>query len=240
MELHSATCFFEHDPETALARRVVAEGIGTVLLMLAITGSGLNAQSVFSGQSALHLIASAGVIAGTLVSLIVALGPVSGGHFNPLITVLQWLAGQRRLGCTLAYVAAQLSGAIGGALLASYVFGTNSDAPAKAVASWALISSEMISSASLMLVVFGCARSQRTETGSFAVGAWLAAAIVTMPSGSYANPAVVLGAVLSRGASALPATTALYYLPAEIVGAVLALAAVAIIYPLPSASDRTL
>ena len=185
MKLHLPTCFFEHDPETALARRVVAEGVGTLLLMLAVTGSGLNAETVFSGQSALNLLASASVIAGALVSLIVALGPVSGGHFNPLITVLQWLAGQRRLDCTLAYVAAQLSGAIGGALLASYAFDTNSVSPAKAVASWPLISSEIIASASLMLVVFGCARGQRTETGPFAVGAWLAAAIVTLPSGSY-------------------------------------------------------
>ena len=234
-----ATCFFERDPNLALARRVMAEGIGTLLLMAAMTASGLNAQRSFSDQSGLGLLASAGVVAGTLVSLIVAFGSVSGGHFNPLITGLQWLAGQRRLDCALAYIAAQLGGAVLGSLLASYAFGTNSPTPAAIVASWRFVLSEVIASAGLMIVVFSCARNGRVETGPFAVGLWLAGAIVSIPSGSLANPAVVLGALGSRGASAMSAQTALLYVLAEIVGALVALVSIATVYPLPSARDRT-
>jgi glycerol uptake facilitator-like aquaporin len=229
-----ATCFFEQDPNLSLPRRAMAEGVGTLLLMAAVTASGLNAQRLFSDQSGLGLLASADVVAATLVSLIVAFGSVSGGHFNPLITGLQWLAGQRSLGCTLAYIAAQMGGAVLGSLLASYVLGTNSPPTATMVASWRFVLSEVIASAGLMIVVFGCARSGRAETGPFAVGLWLAGAIVVMPSGSLANPAVVLGALVSRGAIAMSAHTAFLYAPAEIVGALLASLIVANVYPLPS------
>ncbi len=230
-----ATCFFEQDPNLALGRRIMAEGVGTLLLMAAVTACGLNAQQLFADQSGLGLLASAGVVAGTLVSLIVAFGSVSGGHFNPLITGLQFLAGQRRLDCTLAYIAAQICGAVLGALLASYALGTNSPPPSTIVASWRFVLSEVIASAGLMIVVFGCARSGRAETGPFAVGLWLAGAIVVLPSGSLANPAVVLGALVSRGAIAISAHSAFLYVPAEIGGALLAFVIVAAIYPLPSA-----
>lgn len=84
--------------------------------MLAATGSGLAAQR-FSADPLVRLIASAAATAGALTGLIVALGAVSGGHFNPLITGLQWLMGERRSDCVLAYMAAQLAGAITGSTL---------------------------------------------------------------------------------------------------------------------------
>ena len=233
-----ATCFFEQDPNLALGRRVMAEGVGTLLLMAAVTACGLNSQQLFADQSGLGLLASACVVAGTLVSLIVAFGSVSGGHFNPLITGLQFLAGQRRLDCTLAYIAAQICGAVLGSLLASYVSGLNSWTASTAVASWRFVLSEVIASAGLMIIVLGSARSGQAETGPFAVGFWLAGAIVVMPSGSLANPAVVLGALVSRGAIAMSPHTAFLYMPAEIVGALLAFVILATIYPLPSAGDR--
>jgi len=233
------TCFFEQDPDMALMRRVTAEGIGTLLLMLAATGAGLTAQHLFRDSPALGLIASAGVIAGALVGLIVAFGSVSGGHFNPLITGLQWLAGQRKLDCTLAYVAAQLGGSIVGATLASHVFGSGARIAAPVAASWSLIRSEVIASAGLMVVVFGRARSGRTETGPFAVGAWLASAIIATPSTSYANPAIALGAVFASGPVALKVSAALLYVPAEIAGALLALLVVAITHPLHLAGGRS-
>ena len=222
----------------ALRRRTIAEGVGTLLLILAATGSGLTAQHLFPDRPALGLLVSAGVTAGALVGLIVAFGSASRSHFNPLITGLQWLAGQRKLDCTLAYAAAQLSGSIVGATIASHVFGTGGSLVTPTAASWTLILSEVIASAGLMIVVFGCARSGRTENGPFAIGAWLAGAIFTMPSTSYANPAIALGAVFAKAPIALPATTALLYMPAEIAGALLALLVVAITYPLNPEDDR--
>lgn len=165
------TCFFEQDPGAALIRRATAEGVGTLLLMLAAAGSGLTVQHLLPGGRIPGLLASAFATAGALVGLIVAFGAVSGGHFNPLITALQWLGGERRLDCTLAYVAAQVAGAILGALLANGVFGSGMRPAVLLPATLTLISSEVLAAAGLMIVVFACARSGRTETGPFAVGA---------------------------------------------------------------------
>jgi glycerol uptake facilitator-like aquaporin len=225
------TCFFEQDPGAALTRRATAEGVGTLLLMLAATGSGLAVQHLLPESGILGLLASALATAGALVGLIIAFGSVSGGHFNPLITGLQWLGGERKLDCTLAYVAAQFAGAILGALLANVVFGSGSRAPVFALVNGTLILSEALAAAGLMIVVFGCARSGRTETGPFAVGAWLSAAIVATPSSSYANPAITLAALVAAGPIALPRTTALLYVAAEVVGALVSFAVIAIAYP---------
>ncbi len=232
------TCFFERDPELALSRRATAEGVNTLLLMLAATGSGLAAQHLSRGIPALGLMASAVATASALAGLIVAFGPVSGGHLNPLITVLQWLSGERRLDCTLAYVAAQLGGGIAGALLASAVLRAAPPPADPVLASWTLMASEVLATAGLMIVVFGCARGGRAETGPFAVGGWVAAATIATPSTCYANPAVTLGALFAAGPIALPATTVLAYEPAEVAGALLALLVIAVAYPVHPARSR--
>jgi glycerol uptake facilitator-like aquaporin len=233
------TCFFEQDPNAALARRATAEGMGTLLLMLAATGSGLTAHRLLPETPSFGLIASAIATAGALISLIVAFGSVSGGHFNPLITALQWLGGQRKLDCTLAYAAAQLGGAIAGALIASLAFGEGERPAMLLRPSWTLAASEVLATAGLMIVVFGCARSGRADTGPFAVGAWIAAAIIATPSLSYANPAIALGALFAAEPIALPLTTALSYGLAELAGALLAFLVIAIAYPQRRASVRS-
>lgn len=232
------TCFFERDPELALSRRMVAEGVGTLLLMLAATGAGLTAQRLFPDSPGLGIVVSAGATAGALVGLILAFGTVSGGHFNPLITGLQWLSGERRLGCTIGYVVAQLGGGMAGALLANTLFAAGGPPLRPPATTFTLADSEFLAAAGLMSVVFGCARGGRTEIGPFAVSAWLAAAILAMPSASCANPAVTLGALFAAGPIALPLSTALVYVPAQVVGALVAFIVVAIAYPQRPSIDR--
>jgi len=230
-EHDAETCFFERDQNLAVARRALVEAVGTLLLMFAVVGSGLVAEHLFGTSPEIGLMVSAIATAGALVGLILAFGAVSGGHFNPLISGLQWLAGERRLDCTIAYVVAQCGGGIAGALLANLVFGVERQLVTPVPASWPLVSSEIVAAAGLMLVVFGCARGGRSETGPFAVGAWLAAAIVAMPSASYANPAIVLGAIFAAGPAGLSPTIAALYPPAEFVGALIAFLIIAIAYP---------
>jgi glycerol uptake facilitator-like aquaporin len=98
----------------------MAEFAGTLLLMLVVAGVGLTTRR---GNPTLGVMAEALGVAGALVGLIIAFGQVSGGHFNPLITLLQWLSGLRDLRCTIAYVAAQVAGGIVGALTAALMFG---------------------------------------------------------------------------------------------------------------------
>lgn len=224
-------CFFEADPAAPIVPRIFAEGVGTLLLTMSIVGAGLVSQRFPHADALLGLAVSAVAIAGALASLIVAFGAASGGHFNPLITGLQWLARERRSGCAAAYVAAQLVGGVLGAFLTSVIF---SKPPSTMIAerpSFTLLASETFASAGLMVIVFGCARSRRTETGPFAVAGWLAGAILISPSGSYANPAVTLASIVSIGPTHLTVVTAISYVCVEVLGALLALAMILLIYP---------
>lgn len=239
MPSRAETCFFEHDPSVALCRRATVEGVGTLLLMLAATGSGLMAQRLVPEGGVLVLVTSAVATVGALVSLIVAFGSASGGHFNPLITLLQWLGRERTLSCTLGYVVAQFAGAAIGAVLANRVFASPVRPHFFAPPTWALIASETLATAGLMIVVFGCARSGRADTGPFAVGAWLVAAIVATPSNSYANPAITFAAILADGPIALPGARAWPYLAAEAGGALIAFAVIAIAYPRRAVSSTS-
>jgi len=229
MHMAQSTCFHEADARLALWRRAGAEAIGTSLLVLAGSGAGIGAVRAFATMPGTVLPIVALALAGALVAMIVALGSISGGHFNPLITVLQWLAGEREGVCTVAYVLSQLVGAaFGGGLAAAIWRSTGGDAGGLG---WHGLASEIAATAGLMLVVFGCARSGRTDTGPFAVGAWLVAAVLATPTTSYANPAVIVGALVTSGPLALNASSAIAYLVGELAGALVALLAVVLLFP---------
>ncbi|WP_421846349.1 aquaporin [Novosphingobium sp.] len=222
-------CFHEADPGIALARRAAAEGAGTLLLAFAASAGGIAATRLLPGQPGAAALFVALAVAGALVALIVALGTLSGGHFNPLISFAQLLSGERTLPCAAAYIACQLAGGVAGGALGAALWHA---APAGAGGLGpAGMASEFVASAGLMLIVLGSARSGRPETGPFAVGAWLVAAIIATPTGSYANPAVVVGAVVAAGPVALGAGSAPPYIAAEIAGTLFALAIIAGLFP---------
>lgn len=226
--MQQPTCFHEADPTLALPRRALAEGVGTMLLVIAASGSGLAAVHAFP-QPGFALPLTALAIAGALVGLIVAFGPVSGGHFNPLITLLQWFGRERSRQCTLAYVAAQLAGGVVGGAIGAWLW--HAGLPPQAEAGRAGFWSEALASGGLMLVVFGCARSGRVDAGPFAVGAWLVAAILATPTTSFANPAVVLGALVTSGPVALTESAGLAFIFAQLAGAAMAYLLISSIYP---------
>jgi glycerol uptake facilitator-like aquaporin len=215
----------------------MAEFAGTLLLTLVVVGVGLTTRRA---NPTLGVMAEALGVAGALVGLIIAFGQVSGGHFNPLITFLQWLSGLRDLNCTIAYVAAQVAGGIVGALTAALMFGAFGPRSVAPFTKPGLAVSEFVASAGLMIIVFGCTRGGRTDAAPFAVGAWLAAAIMATPSGSYANPAIALAAIFAMGPASLPAGTAFLYVLVQVVGALLALATVNLCYPARSGESPVL
>lgn len=232
-------CFFERDPRLALVRRSGAEALGTLLLMLAASASAsvtLGLAPGTGGGALLHALATSGA----LVSLIIAFGPVSGGHFNPIITAGQWLSGERSLRCLSAYTLAQTIGAIAGGVLARALF---PQAPIHIVPpTWQTIWSEVIATASLMTVVFACSRAKRAEVGPFAVSAWLVGMILYLPS-SYASPVLAIGGLIATGPIALDGWSVALFLPAQIAGGLLAVGVVALVYgepARPSAETRVL
>lgn len=229
MRMAQSTCFHEADARLALWRRAGAEAIGTLFLVLAGSGAGIAAIRAFATMPGMVLPIVALVLAGALVSLIVALGSISGGHFNPLITLLQWLAGEREGICTAAYVFSQLAGATLGGVLAAVMWRANGGGAGGL--GWHGLVPEIAATAGLMLIVFGCSRSGRTDTGPFAVGAWLVAGIIATPTTSYANPAVIVGALATSGPLTLNSSSAVAYLLGELAGALVALLAVTVLFP---------
>ena len=224
-------CFFEHEPGTSLLRRGFVEGLGTLLLAAAATGAAAMARQA-ALEPTIGVIISALATAAALVALIVAFGPVSGAHFNPLISVLQWLAGERGRRCAVVYCACQFAGALLGASITvlwvtKIGHSTGSEPPLAR-----LLVSELACSAALMIIVLSCARSTNTTTAPFAVGAWLASAILASPSGSIANPAIAIASLIGAD-SRESVVRALLVVCAELSGALIALLAMSIAYPRP-------
>jgi len=223
-------CFLELDPHLSLLRRGATEFTGTLLLVLVLMGTKLNALQVptVSGDTAGFMGA---VAAGTaLAGLILALGMVSGGHFNPLITILQWISRLRDTKCAVAYVAAQVVGSVSGAVLATMAFGTVRESGELRSTAHGWMVAELLSSAGLMLVVFGCMRSGRREFGPLGVGAWLTGSSIGLPA-TFANPALVLGAKFALGTGALTWQAVGVAILMEIGGAFLAAAVLGLIFP---------
>ncbi len=218
-----AACFFEADGTIPVLRRSFVEAVGTCLLAVAMVGSGLTVEHQLAGEPIATSLVIAISIAGSLVGLIIALGKVSGGHYNPLITVGQWLRGERPTTCTIAYVIAQMLGGALGAIIATTMFGASSSPIMGHTPSLGLVISEIVASTGLLTIVIGCGRSGKPDTGPFAVGAWLVAAILATPSTSFANPAVTLAAAFAAGPVALSVASAATFAVAQVVGLLVAL-----------------
>lgn len=218
MAVSEGSCFFEVDGSVSLLRRSLVEAVGTCLLTVAMVGSGLAVQEKLSTEPVAGSIVIAISIAGSLVGLIIAMGKVSGGHYNPLITLGQWIRGERATVCTIAYIVAQIAGGIAGAMISSAMSAEATHHMIVEPPGNGLLVSELLSATGLLIVVIGCGRSSRWETGPFAVGAWLTAAILAMPSTSYANPAVTIAAAFANGPVSLDWMAVLSYSVAQVCG----------------------
>jgi len=160
-----------------LARRLLAEFIGTGLLVMAVVGSGIAASRLSPGDVGLELLENAAATAAALVAIILALGPVSGAHLNPVVTLADRFFGG--LGSMEAggYIAAQIVGGAAGAVVANLMFSLPAiQASTKARSSGALWLAEVLATFGLLLVIFGVVRSGRSSAAPFAVGAYIGGA----------------------------------------------------------------
>jgi glycerol uptake facilitator-like aquaporin len=175
-----------------LARRAVAEGVGTALLLAAVVGSGIMGERLASGNVGLALLANAIATGAALVALIVTFGPISGAHFNPAVT----LAGISRSGLpwhdAATYVAAQLGGAIAGVVIANLMFEIPPAFSQHARDGSGQVLSEFVATFGLLCVIQGCSRLRSAVVVPFAVGAYITSAYWFTASTSFANPAVTI------------------------------------------------
>ncbi len=221
----------------ALWRRVVAEGTGTGLLVTVVVGSGIAAAQLSPGDTGLQLLENSFATALGLAVLILMLGPVSGAHFNPVVSVVDWWLGRRTGGGLSlrdlsAYVAAQVVGAIAGAVLADVMFGLGA-------VSWStthrsaghLWIGETVATAGLILLIFALVRSGRGAVVPVAVGAYIGAAYWFTSSTSFANPAVTVGRAFSDTFAGIAPVSVPGFVFFQVIGAVVGAGLVVVLYP---------
>ncbi len=232
-EVETGTGAFQLD----LARRLVAEGLGTALLIVAVIGSGIMAQQL-STDVGLQLLENSIATAGALVGLILMFGAVSGAHFNPIVTLLDRLLGSISSRDTGLYVIAQVIGGCLGAILANIMF----ELPAVNVSthvrsSPALWISEVVATVTLLLVIQGCVRSGRAAVVPFAVAAWIGGAYWFTSSTSFANPAVTIARTLSDTFAGIAPSSAPMFIVMQLLGMGVAFGLVKLLYPLPHSEN---
>ena len=178
----------EHD----LKRRLVAEALGTAMLLAAVVGSGIMGERLAGGNMAVALLANAIATGAALVALILTFGSISGAHFNPAVTLADATLGGMRWREVPGYILAQIAGAFAGVAAANVMFGLPVFFASHHQRSGGRqLFSEFVATFGLLAVIWGCARAHSAAT-PFAVAAYITAAYWFTASTSFANPAVTL------------------------------------------------
>jgi glycerol uptake facilitator-like aquaporin len=176
----------------SLSRKIVSEAVGTALLLAAVVGSGIMGERLAAGSAAIALLANTLATGAALVALILSFGPISGAHFNPVVTLADASQGGLPWRDVPAYITAQVVGAFAGVAAANVMFGEPLFAASRhARAGSGQIFSEFVATFGLVSVIWGCVR-YRARAVPFAVGAYITAAYWFTASTSFANPAVTL------------------------------------------------
>jgi glycerol uptake facilitator-like aquaporin len=219
-----------------LIRRVAAEAVGTAFLVAIVIGSGIYAERLTT-DSGLQLLENSIATGAGLVALILAFGPVSGAHFNPVVTLADRVLGGISTRDALAYIPAQIAGGCVGAVAANLMFDLDAvNVSDHARSSGALWFSEVIATAGLVLVILGVVRSGKAHMAPFAVGGYIAAAYWFTSSTSFANPAVTIARTLSDTFAGIKPSSVPAFVIAQLIGAALAVALARFLHPdLPAA-----
>mgnify|MGYP002629073636 FL=1 len=215
-----------------LIARLTAEAVGTALLVATVVGSGIMAQRLSPDDVGLQLLENAAATTGALIALILALGPVSGAHFNPVVSMVARLFGGLSTRDTVLYSLVQIAGGCIGAMIANVMFELDVvNLSTKDRSSAALWFSEVIATIGLVLIIFCIVRSGRASAVPYAVGVWIGGAYWFTSSTSFANPAVDFARSLSNSFAGIKPSSIPGFLIAQIVGGLLAFVLVKVLYP---------
>jgi glycerol uptake facilitator-like aquaporin len=214
------------------ARQALAESLGSAGLVTVVIGSGIAAQRLSPDDVGLQLLENGLATGAGLVALILAFGPVSGGHFNPVVTLADRFFGGVTNRQTAVYLAAQLAGGAVGAVVANVMF----DLPAVSVATTersagGLWLSEAVATFGLVVLIFALVRAGRAALAPFGVGAYIAAAYWWSSSTSFANPMIDLARTLSDTFAGIAPASVPMFLLMQLVGGAVGIAVVAVLYP---------
>lgn len=215
-----------------LTRRLAAEFLGSALLAAVVVGSGIAAQRLSPTDTGLQLLENAAATAGGLYAIILMFGPVSGGHFNPVVSLVDAAFGGLRWPDALAYLPAQVIGCVAGAVLANVMFATDPVSISTTHrATVAHVVAEVVATAGLLLVIFALVRSGRADRAPAAVGAYIGAAYFFTSSTSFANPAITVGRLFSDTFAGIAPSSVPAFVLAQLAGAVVAVGLIRGLYP---------
>jgi arsenate reductase len=218
--------------EVALWRRLTAEFLGSAFLAALVIGSGIAAQQLSPGNTGLQLFENAAATAAGLFAIILMFGPVSGGHFNPVVSFVDAAFGGVSWRDAAAYLPVQVGGCVFGAVVANLMFSKAAfELSTKHRASPAHFLSEIVATLGLLLVIFALVRSGRSKSIPAAVGAYIGAAYFFTSSTSFANPAITVGRMFSNTFAGIAPSSAPSFIGAQIVGAIVALVLIRMLYP---------
>ncbi|MBO3752706.1 aquaporin family protein [Streptosporangiaceae bacterium NEAU-GS5] len=227
-----------HDMMPPFPRRLLAEFLGTGLLLVMVVGSGTMAQELSPGNTGLQLLENSTATALGLGVLIMVLGPLSGAHFNPVVTLADWWVARRMsAGQIGGYVTAQVTGGISGAALANLMF-------AKPVIFWSshdraaphLLLGEVVATAGLILVIFCLVRAERLSVAPVVVAAYIGAASWFTSSACFANPAVTIARAFSDTFAGIAPSSVPGFVVAQLFGGAVGLALIGGLYGRTAAS----
>jgi len=207
-----------------LARRLLAELLGSAFLAALVIGSGIAAQQLSPNDIGLELFENAAATAAGLFAIILMFGPVSGGHFNPVVSFVDASFGGISWRDALAYLPAQVAGCTLGAIAANVMFSLSAiSISTHHRASPAHFFSEIIATSGLIVVIFSLARSRRATVIPAAVGAYIGAAYFFTSSASFANPAITIGRMFSNTFAGIAPASVPAYVVAQAIGGALAI-----------------
>jgi glycerol uptake facilitator-like aquaporin len=208
--------------KASLTRRTAAEYLGTLFLVATVVGSGIMGERLAGGNVAIALLANTLGTGAALVALILAFGPISGAHLNPVVTLADAMESGIAWREAPYYILAQVSGGICGAIAAHLMFGLDVVSLSRHARSGpAQLFSEFVATFGLLSVIWGCAR-HRSNAVAFAVGAYITAAYWFTASTSFANPAVTIARSLSDTFSGIRPADVLGFIVAQLAGGIAA------------------
>jgi arsenate reductase len=220
-----------------LERRGAAEFLGTAMLVATVVGSGIMGTNL-SDNLALALLINAVATVAALGVLIWAVGPISGAHFNPVVTGVAVVRREMPVGEAGVYVVAQVLGALAGVALANVMFGLPAwQASTHVRTGWPIWLGEIVATAGLLLVIGALTRTGRGHLGAVLVPAWIGAAYFFTSSTSFANPAVTIGRAFTDTFSGIDPSSVPMFIVFQVVGAVVGALLTEFFYPRPGAAE---
>ncbi len=222
----------------ALWRRLAAEFLGSAFLAAIVIGSGIAAQRLSPSDTGLELLEDSAATAAGLFAIILMFGPVSGAHFNPVVSFADAALGGISWRDAAAYLPAQVAGCVTGAVAANLMFAQAAvSISVKHRATGAHALSEVIATAGLVLVIFALARSGRLASAPAAVGAYIGAAYWFTASTSFANPAIDVGRMFSNSFAGIAPSSVPVFIAAQVGGGIAGVAVIRIFYPALTAAQ---